>query len=67
MLRGCRDQQGLWRVPIDDGKDVSLNNKELAHAIHNVFDLSSVEQTIRYLHASIGFPTKRTWLKAIVF
>ena len=65
VLRGWRDHQGLWRVPIDDGKDVSLNNKELAQAVHNVFDLPSVEQTIRYLHASIGFPTKRTWLKAI--
>ena len=30
VLRGWRDYQGLWRVPIDDGKDVSLNNKELA-------------------------------------
>ena len=65
VLRGWRDHQGLWRVPIDDGEDVSLNNEELSEEIHNVFDLPSIEQTIRYLHASIGFPTKRTWLKAI--
>ena len=52
-------------MPIDDGEDVCLNNEELSEAVHNVFDLSSTEQTSRYLHASIGFPTKRTWIKAI--
>ena len=65
VLQGHRDEQGLWRVPIDGREDVSLSKDELAQAINNVFDLPSVEQTIRYLHACIGFPTKRTWLKAI--
>ena len=65
VLQGWRDHQGLWRVPIDDGEDVSLDNKELSKAVHNVFDLPSREHTIRYLHASIGFPIKRTWIKAI--
>jgi len=39
-----------------------------AHAkeeIKNVYELPSIEQTIRYLHAAAGFPTKATWLKAI--
>ena len=65
VLQGWRDDRGLWRVPIDDKEAVSLSNDELAHAITNVFDLPSVEQTIRYLHACIGFTTKITWLKAI--
>ena len=26
VLRGWRSHQGLWRVPLDDGEDVSLNN-----------------------------------------
>ena len=60
VLRGWRDHHGLWRVPIDDGEDVYLDDEELTEAVHNVFDLPSIEQTIRYLHASIGFPTKRT-------
>ena len=34
-------------------------------AIHNVYELPSVEQTIRYLHAAAGFPTKATGLAAI--
>ena len=65
VLQWHQDKQGLWRVPIDNKEDASLNNDELAQAINNVFDLPSVEQTIKYLHACIGFPTKRTWLKAI--
>ena len=37
VLRGWRDHQGLWRVPIDDGEDVSLDNEELSEAVHSVF------------------------------
>ena len=33
--------------------------------IFNVYKLPSIEQSIRYLHAAAGFPTKSTWLKAI--
>eukprot|EP00804_Cyclotella_cryptica_P012914 CCRYP_002274-RA/>CCRYP_002274-RA protein AED:0.23 eAED:0.09 QI:0/0/0/1/0/0/2/0/1265 len=35
------------------------------HSILNVYELPSIEQTIRYLHAAAGYPTKNTWLKAI--
>jgi hypothetical protein len=40
----------------------------LAHCreyIHNVYELPSLEPTIRYLHATAGFPPKSTWLKAV--
>jgi hypothetical protein len=33
--------------------------------IHNVYELPSVEPSIRYLHSAAGFPTKPSWLKAI--
>jgi hypothetical protein len=29
----------------------------------NVYDLPSIEQTVRYLHAAVGF-LKETWIKA---
>jgi hypothetical protein len=32
--------------------------------IHNVYELPSIEPTIRYLHAAAGFPVEETWLKA---
>jgi hypothetical protein len=33
--------------------------------IHNVYELSSVKPTIRYLHRAAGFPTRGSWLKVI--
>ncbi len=33
--------------------------------IHNVYELPSIEPTIRYLHEEAGFPVEETWLKAI--
>jgi len=52
-------------VSLDDETDVSMNKKDQSEAIHNIFDQLLTEQTIRYIHASISFPTKRIWLKAI--
>ena len=34
-------------------------------AIHNLYELPSIERTIRYLHAASGLPTKSTWIKII--
>ena len=67
VLRGWRDSHGLWRVPVgdDSNADISLTRKELNESLHNVFDLPSIKNTIRYMHTSIGFPTRRTWVKAI--
>jgi hypothetical protein len=33
--------------------------------IHNVYELPSIELTIRYLHAAAGFPVEETWLKVV--
>ncbi len=33
--------------------------------INNVYELPSIKQTVRYLHAAAGHPTKHTWMKAI--
>ena len=60
VLRGWRDPQGLWRVPMDDGDSVTLSQQQLEESVNNVFDLPSTAQKIRYLHACAGFPTRRT-------
>ena len=65
VLRGWRDPQRLWRVPLDDSNSMPLPPQQLKESLNNVFDLPSTEQTIRYLHACAGFLTKRTWIKAI--
>ncbi len=42
---------------------LARTNKE--EYVHNVYELPSIEQTVRYLHAGAGHPTEDTWLKAI--
>ncbi len=64
VLQGWREGN-LWRVPLKDGSSVPINEDKLSEAAHNLFELPSLRESIRYLHASLGFPVKSTWLKAI--
>ncbi len=34
-------------------------------ALHNVYELKTQPELVRYYHAAAGFPTKPTWVKAI--
>jgi hypothetical protein len=36
-----------------------------SEAIHNVYELKTQPELIRYYHAAAGFPTKPTWLQAV--
>ena len=48
--------------------DLCNNNSDkpsTVESIHNVYELPSIEQTIRYIHAEAVFPTKYTWIKSI--
>jgi hypothetical protein len=60
---GTQSLNTLYEVPRTDKIRVWL--KMIRESINNVYELPSTEQTIRYLHAAAGFPTKSTWLKAI--
>jgi hypothetical protein len=42
---------------------LSCSNKE--EYIHNVYELHSIERTVRYLHAAAGHPLEDTWVKAV--
>jgi hypothetical protein len=33
--------------------------------VANVYDIPSINQTIKYLHAAAGYPVEDTWVKAI--
>ncbi len=41
------------------------NRPTTNEAIHNVYELKTQPELVRYHHASAGFPTKPTWLAAI--
>ena len=64
VIQGWRDANGLWRLAREERKPVgvSRSKKEIAA---NAYSLPSIPQTIRYLHATAGFPTKDSWIKAI--
>ena len=63
MLQGCRNEAGLWTVPLGDDAPVRkhIEAKEVAL---NVYDLPSTKEVVRFLHAALGFPTKETMLTA---
>ncbi len=61
ILSGDRCQQtGLWGIPLIPNEDSNHH-----HTINNIFELQTVENTIRWYHASAGFPAEDTWTQAI--
>ena len=71
ILIGVRDDQGRYRIPLIQQRGQwqprpprARVNKALQQA-HSVYDLPSVEQAIRWMHAVCGYPVKSTWIKAI--
>ena len=80
ILKGWHDANGLWRIPLvpsvkNNNTDTAIvneppsqllpNRRQPSEAIHNVYELPTKAEIIRYYHAAAGFPTKATWLKAI--
>eukprot|EP00956_Cyclotella_meneghiniana_P011679 scaffold16433_cov32-Cyclotella_meneghiniana.AAC.5 len=60
---GCRNEAGLWTVPLKD-EATSSQHLDIDKAAMNVYDLPSTEEVVRFLHAALGFPTKATLLTA---
>ena len=58
VLQGCKAKgETLWTVLADEPMTKEQVNK--------VYDLPSISQSVKYLHAAAGFPTEDTWIKAI--
>jgi hypothetical protein len=81
ILRGWRDPDiNLWQIPLVNMVRNNNTNRVIvnrppteflparpppSNAVHNVYELKTQPELVRYHHASAGFPTKRTWLAAI--
>lgn len=75
VLQGCRNDNGLWTVLIqketanavwsESGYEPTTESTHLTELANNVYDLPSTQEVIRFLHASLGFPTKPPLLAAI--
>ncbi len=70
----------LWRIPLmavvrNNNTNTIIVNRPptellserppLTDAIHNIHELKTQPELVRYYHAAAGFPTKPTWVKAI--
>ncbi len=59
ILQGCKSE-GLWTVTVDNIEQVGFRQK-----VNNVYNIPSTKESIRYLHASAGFPVNESWIDAI--
>ena len=57
ILQGCKKGEKLWTISTKDEQNTEQAN--------NVYDLPSIKQTVKYIHAAAGFPVAETWIKAI--
>jgi hypothetical protein len=81
ILQGLQDKNSnLWRIPLVHmvwnlntntvllncpPNEFLLNQPDPVEAVHSVYKLKTQPEIVQYLHASAGFQTKPTWLKAI--
>ena len=71
ILIGVRDEHGRYRIPLIQQRGQmqprapSKKAKKALRQANSVYDLPSIEQAIKWMHAVCGYPVKSTWLKAI--
>ena len=64
VLRGCRNDAGLWTVPLTEDAKISQSLDVMEEAAMKVYDLPSTKEVVRFLCAALEFPTKATMLTA---
>lgn len=68
---GVKDEHGRNCIPLLQQRGQwqpwtpSKKERQTLHQAYSVYDLPSIEQEIKLMHAVCGYPIKSTWLKAI--
>ena len=71
LLQVWQNKHCLWCIPLVDTINniqdgiITLDHSTPSQTILNIYELPSTETVIWYLHATLGFPTKATWIKAL--
>eukprot|EP00956_Cyclotella_meneghiniana_P004234 scaffold5184_cov39-Cyclotella_meneghiniana.AAC.3 len=71
VANGVRDEYGRYRIPLIQQRgqwQPRTSNKRTRQALekaNSVYDLPSIEQAIKWMHAVCGYPVKSTWIKAV--
>ena len=58
IIQGCKSRGAKLLT-------MSTSKKAMKERANNVYNLPSINQTVRYLHTAARLPTKETWLKGI--
>jgi len=70
MLISIRDDKGRYRIPLVQQRGrwqprkPSKKARQALRQANSVYDLPSIEQAIKWMHAVCGYPVKTTWSKA---
>jgi hypothetical protein len=65
VLQGCRSKSGLWEINLKDKERQSEKKGHEEGTANNVYSLPAIKNSVRYLHAAAGYPTKDTWIAAV--
>ena len=73
IMTGYRNHHNkLWEIDLDDTSNRKMKTSQIIPSakntlpsMNNVFKISSLESTVKYLHAACFYPAKSTWIKAI--
>jgi hypothetical protein len=71
ILIGIRDKHGRYRIPLMQQKGQwqprkpSKKARQTLCQANSVYDLPSIKQAIKWMHAVCGYPVKSTWIKAV--
>ena len=71
ILIGKRDERGQYRIPLVQHRGQwqprrpTKRAKKFLRQANSVYDLPSIEEAIKWMHAVCGYPVKLTWIKAV--
>ena len=72
ILIGVRDEKGRYRIPLVQQRHgtwaprtPSKRARQALESANSVYDLPSIEEAIRWMHACLGYPVKSTWIAAV--
>jgi hypothetical protein len=71
LFIGVRDQHGRYHIPLTQHRcqwqlrKPMKKSKQALRQANSVYDLPSIEQAIKWMHAVCGYPVKSTWMRPI--
>ncbi len=70
LFIGVRDQHGIYCIPLTQHRgqwqpqNPSMRAKQALRQANRVYDLPSIEQAVKWMHAVCGYPVKSMWMRA---